>query len=129
MKAYSIDLRRKIVESYDRGDKTQKVVSQSFGVSLSLVEKLLRRRRIRGDIAPLPHGGGIKPLLGEDALELLKVLVKEHPDATLSELCDEVWDQREIRVSTPTMCTALKKLDLGRKKVTARHRAGQATGA
>ena len=123
MRAYSIDLRRKIVESYDRGDKTQSVVSERFGVSVSFVEKLLRRRRISGDIAPLPHGGGIKPLLDGDALELLKVLVKEQPDATLAEVCDEVWEHRRIRVSTPTMCTALKKLDLGRKKVNARRRA------
>ena len=123
MKAYSLDLRRKIVESYDRGEKTQSAVAESFGVSLSFVEKLLRRRRITGDITPLPHGGGVKPLLDEDALELLKALVKEQPDATLGELCDEVWEQQGIRVSNPTMCTALKKLDLGRKKVTSRHRA------
>ncbi len=126
MKAYSLDLRRKIVESYDRGDKTQSDVAKSFGVSLSFVEKLLRRRRISGDIAPLPHGGGIKPLLDEDALELLKTLVNGHPDATLAEVCDEVWEHRGIRVSTPTMCTALKKLDLRRKKVNARYRARQA---
>lgn len=79
-----------------------------------------------GQITPLPHGGGVKPLLDEGALELLKALVKEHPDATLAELCDEVLEQRGIQVSTPTMCTALQKLDLGRKKVNARYRARQA---
>ena len=123
MKAYSLDLRRKIVESYDGGDKSQSDVAKSFGVSLSFVEKLLIRRRTSGDIAPLPHGGDIKPILDKDALELLRVLVKGQPDAILAELCDEVDEQLGIRVSTPTMCTVLKKLDLGRKKVTARHRA------
>ncbi len=126
MKAYSVDLRRKIVESYDRGDKSQSSIGDSFGVSLSFVEKLLRRRRTTGDIAALPHGGGIKPRLDNDAVELLRLLVKEQPDATLAELCDEVEKQRGIRVSAPTMCTVLKKLDLGRKKVTSRHRARQA---
>ena len=123
MRAYSLDLRRKIVESYDGGDKTQRALAQSFGVSVSFVEKLLRRRRMSGQITPLPHGGGIKPLLDKDALELLKALVKEQPDATLAELCAEVLEQRGIQVSTPTMCTALQKLDLGRKKVNARYRA------
>ena len=123
MKAYSLDLRRKIVESYDRGDQTQRGVAESFGVSLSFVEKLFRRRRTTGEIAPLPHGGGIKPRLDKDAVELLRLLVKEQPDATLAELCDEVEKKRGIRVSAPTMCTVLKKLDLGRKKVTSRHRA------
>ena len=126
MKAYSLDLRRKIVESCDRGDKSQSSVAESFGVSLSFVEKLLRRRRTTGDIAALPHGGGINPRLDKDAVELLRLLVKEQPDATLAELCDEVEKQRGIRVSAPTMCTVLKKLDLGREKVTSRHRARQA---
>jgi len=126
MKAYSLDLRRKIVESYDRGDKSQKAAAESFGVSLSFMEKLLRRRRITGSIVPLPHGGGIKPRLDKDAVALLRLLVKERPDATLAELCDEVNEQRGIRVSAPTMCTVLKKLDLGRKKVSSRHRARQA---
>ncbi len=126
MKAYSLDLRRKIVESYDRGEKIQSDVAQSFGVSLSFVEKLLRRRRTTGDIAALPHGGGITPLLDKNAVELLRVLVKQQPDATLAELCDEVNEQRGIRVSAPTMCTVLKKLDLGRKKVTSRRRTRQA---
>ena len=77
MKAYSLDLRRKIVESYDRGDKTQKAAAESFGVSLSFMEKLRRRRRITGGIAALPHGGGIKPRLDKDAVALLRLLVKE----------------------------------------------------
>ena len=127
MKAYSLDLRRKIVESCDRGDESQGGVAKSFGVSLSFLENLLRRR-ITGDIAPMPHGGGTKPRLDEDALELLRVLVKEQPDAILAELCDEINEQRGIRVSAPTMCTALKKLELGRKKVPPRHRARQTGG-
>ena len=87
------------------------------------VEELLRHRRTTGDISALPHSGGIKPRLDKDAVELLRLLVKEQPDATLAELCDEVEKKRGIRVSAPTMCTVLKKLDLGRKKVTSRHRA------
>ena len=128
MKAYSLDLRRKIVESCDRGDESQGGIAESFGVSLSFLEKLLRRRRITGDITPMPHGGGTKPRLDEDALEMLRVLVKEQPDAILAELCDEINEQRGIRVSAPTMCTALKKLGLGRKKVPPRHRARQTGG-
>ena len=62
------------------------------------------------------------------ALEMLRVLVKEQPDAILAELCDEINEQRGIRVSAPTMCTALKKLGLGRKKVPPRHRARQTGG-
>ncbi len=128
MKAYSLDLRRKIVESCDRGNESQSDVAESFGVSLSFLEKLLRLRRITGEVAPLPHGGGVRPRLDKDALELLRVLVKQQPDATLAELCDELNEQRGIGVSAPTMSTVLKKLGLGRKKVSTRHRARQTGG-
>jgi hypothetical protein len=63
MRAYSLDLREKIIAAYDRKGMTQRELSESFGVSLSFIEKLLRRRRSRGDIACLPHGGGRRRIL------------------------------------------------------------------
>jgi transposase len=61
--AYSTDLREKIVRAYDEGLGSQRAVADLFGVSRSFVEKLLRRRRLTGEVAALPHGGGRKPLL------------------------------------------------------------------
>ena len=128
MKAYSTDLRQKIVEAYERRVGTQGEVAETFGVSQSFVEKLLHRYRTTGGIAPLPHGGGDKPLLDEEALGLLRRLVEEQPDATLSELCEMLYERGGKRVRVTTMWKALKRLDLRRKKVTSRHRAGQPQG-
>ena len=104
MKAYSLDLRQKIVAACDRKQGSQRQVAQTFGVSLGFVEKLLRQRRRTGDLAPrIPRGS--KPLLDPAALQLVGQLVGEQPDITLQELGDLVHQQRGIRVSVPTMCS------------------------
>lgn len=41
MKAYSIDLREKIVNAYSEGDTSIRKVAQRFGVAKSFVQKLL----------------------------------------------------------------------------------------
>jgi transposase len=129
MKAFSLDLRQKIVDAYDRKQGSQRQLAKTFGVSRSFVEKLFRQRRQTGSLAPKPQGGGHKPLLDPAALELVGQLVQQQPDLTLQELCDAVHQQQGIRVSVPTMCTWLQRLGLVRKKVSARQRTGHPQGA
>ncbi len=105
MKAYSVDLRQKIVDASDRKQGTQRQLAQTFGVSRSFVEKLFRRRRQTGSLEPRHHGGGHKPLLGAEDLVLVRQPVRQQPDLTLQDLCDVVDQQRGIRVSVPPMCT------------------------
>ena len=61
MKAYSTDLRQRVVAAYDAREGTQEQVAARFSVSLSCVRKLLRQRRATGSIDPKPHGGGHAP--------------------------------------------------------------------
>ena len=117
MRAYSLDLREKIVKAYDKRVSTQGQIAQTFGVSRSFIEKLLRRRRTTGDISPLSHGGGGQRTCDEQAQAVVRRLVREQPDATLEELCEELFEERGIQISVATMCTELKRLDLRRKKV------------
>ena len=61
MKAYSLDLRQKILRAYDQQLGSQRAIAALFGVSQSFVEKLLRRWRRTGAVAARPHGGGSRP--------------------------------------------------------------------
>jgi transposase len=83
MAAYSLDLRKRIVDAIERGVGTRSDVAKLFGVHESFVYKLLRQKRQRGDIAPLPHDGGAQAKLNEDQLMILSDLVAESP-ATMS---------------------------------------------
>ena len=112
MRAFSTDLRERIVAAYDRGGSTQPQVAARFGVSLGLVKKLLAQRRRTGQIAPLAHRGGHPPKLRQTHLRRLRGLVRKQPDLTLEQL----------RAATGLQCSlvaihrALAKLGLTYKK-------------
>ena len=86
MATISLDLRRRIVDAYDREEGTRADLAKRFSVSIGLVAKLLHQRRRTGDIAPRHRFSGRKPkLLPEHRRELRAALAKR-PDATLHEL-------------------------------------------
>jgi transposase len=116
MKAYSLDLRQKILRACDQRIGSQRAIAALFGVSQSFVEKLLRRRRVTGDIAPRPHAGGRHALCDGSARARLRRLVQTAPDATLAECCEQLYAQGGLRVSVPTMARLARQLKLPRKK-------------
>jgi transposase len=88
-----------------------------FSVHETFVYKLLRQKRERGDIAPLPHGGGAQAKLNEDQLMILSDLVAKTHEATLDELRERMKKLTRVEVSVTTIWRALDALDLSRKKV------------
>ena len=61
MKAYSTDLRERVVAACDAGDATREQIADRFSVSVAWIRKLIRQRRETGSIEPRPHGGGRAP--------------------------------------------------------------------
>jgi transposase len=115
MKPYSQDLRDRIITALEAGTETQRAIAERFCVSGSFVEKLWQRWRGSGSSAAKPHAGGRQGAL-KDHLELLRTEVAKHPDATLAELRDRVVAAKGPRVSPATICRALQRLRLLRKK-------------
>lgn len=81
-----------------------------FGVSLAFVEKVWRRYRATGDIAPKPHRGGQQPRLDGAAQRVVQRLVTDHPEATLEEWGTGGAVETGRRVSVPTMGRVLQRL-------------------
>jgi transposase len=86
MRAYSTDLREKIVLAYEGGEVTFDEIADTFGVARCTVGRLLKLARSGDSLAPLPHGGGYPASLDEKRLILLRAQVWRRPDATLEEL-------------------------------------------
>ncbi len=116
MKAYSLDFRQKIVDTYFNEGTSQRKIAKRFGVALSFVEKLLKQQRETGDLTPKPHGGGPTPKLNAAQLELVTALVEADNDATLDELCQQLHQRTTIPISRSTMGRILQHLKLTRKK-------------
>jgi transposase len=62
MKAYSPDLRQKIVETYEAGGITQRALATRLRVSLNFIVTLLRRWRTAQTLLPKKRGAVMKPL-------------------------------------------------------------------
>ena len=117
MKAYSNDLRKKIIVAYIERDGSYRELALKFGVSVSFVQTLINRYQDLGRIEPLPHGGGQKAKINDKQSEILKKLVADNNDATLEELCKLFESLTQIKVSRATMGRMLQKLELRRKKL------------
>ena len=52
MQPYSLDLRQKIVDAYNKGDISQRKLAKNFGVALSFVSKLLLQHQRSGTLGP-----------------------------------------------------------------------------
>ncbi len=116
MRAYSLDLRQKVVAAVERGDSTIEEVAASFGVGQTFVKKMLRQHRESGDLRPRPHGGGHKPRLSDKHLKSLRSEVARSPDKTVGALRDHLEERAGVSVSRPTVSRALSRLGLSRKK-------------
>lgn len=108
MKAYSKDLRLKVLEAVDRG-MPRKEVARIFGVSLPSIKRWLKRRRESGDVEPSPRPG---PPARKGALleQWLPNQLENNPDLTLAEHCESFEEDSGVEVSTATMSRRILRL-------------------
>lgn len=115
MRAYSQDLRAKIIQALEAQEETQREIAERFMVSLSFVEELWRRWQTTGSCAAKPHAGGPPRQLRTHGAAMRQA-VAERPDATLGELRDHLGHATGVRVSPATICRELQRLRLPVKK-------------
>lgn len=116
MKAYSLDLRQKIIESYEAGSITQRALAARFRVSTFFVVKVLGLHRRGEQLQAKRRGGRVKPLLTNEMREYLRTELAVQNDLSLSELSQRINKRFGLCVSTPTLCRALQQMNLRRKK-------------
>jgi transposase len=114
MRAYSEDLREKIVAAIERGmPKAQ--AARSFDVSLSSVKRYVKKADHGESLAPKKSPGSA-PKLDEKATKLLEEDLKQRPFATLQERCDYIHALTGLSVSRSTTCRAIARIGSSRKK-------------
>jgi transposase len=115
MKPYPTSFREKVVQAYQAGDTSVRKVAARFDVSKAFVQKMLKQQEVQGHLKPGKQGGGMKGELAGGESQLIE-MVEQHPDATLSEYCEYWGETHQQWVSSSTMCRALQKAELTRKK-------------
>ena len=86
MKAYSVDVRTKILTAYQHDEGSMRQRAQRFNVRPRFVGQLVVCFRRTGTCEPKPHGGGHPPCIARSPYATLLGLVQAHPDATLKAL-------------------------------------------
>ena len=109
MRAYSMDLRRRVLADCDDGLATAAVAAK-YRASASWVRRLLQRRRATGETAPRPPGR--RPVTWAASAEAIRRAVAADPDATLAELKARLG----LALSPATLWRAVKALGLTVKK-------------
>lgn len=113
MKAYSPDLRLRILHAVDSGT-TKAAVARRFAVALSTVKRYLTQRAADPD---QPKGvPGPAPRIGPSDRAAVSAQVRATPDATLAEHA-ATWEKTHgVHVSQWTMGRIIRGLEVTRKK-------------
>ena len=118
-KAYSSDLRGRVVEAVDEG-ATRREAAERFSVGVSSAVRWFQSWRNDGTIAAKRCGGSRSPL--DDHGEEILALVAEQPDRTLEEIV-AAMHKRGMPGSRTALFRFLKRRGVTLKKSSARSRA------
>src|SRR5436305_1024009 len=116
MEAFSLAVRRRIIELFQSGLEGQDV-AEIMACSPAAARRIWQRYREEGLLGPRPHAGGHTPRLDEQQKkQVLAELVAQKPDAFCRELADDLHARTGVHVCRQTIGTWLKDLGLTRKK-------------
>jgi transposase len=114
MKAYSKDLRQKIVDAIERG-MPKAEAARTFGVGISTVKRYATKVQ-KGEPLEPGKAPGKRPKMDERLRKLLEEDLNERPFVTLQQRCDYIEAISGVSVSRSTMCRAIARIGSTRKK-------------
>ena len=114
MNAYSIDLRQKIF-NYNLTHSVRQT-GEVFHVSPNTVQCLKKLNCETGALAPRPCNAAHEHAVSPEGEMYLQVPLKEQPDMTLQQLCENYQLVYGVTVGITTMHNLLKRLGFSRKK-------------
>jgi transposase len=114
MRAYSLDLRKKIVESVKKGVPKSET-ARCFGLDRATVKRYCKQLDERGTLKPR-KAPGKRPKLDEKATKLLAKDLEERAWATHSQRAEFLLVVSGVKVSEATVCRAVGRLHRSRKR-------------
>ena len=111
----STDLRARIVAAFDAGGLTYDDVAARFRVGRASVSRFLRAKRERGSVEAKPRGGGRPRQIDATGETILRQLLRERSDATLTELAEQLT-ARGVPATDDGVFGALRRMGISRKK-------------
>lgn len=113
MRAYSVDLRERIVEAVKSRGMSKPAIAELYRISRATVYRYLELDR-QGELVPKPHPGQA-PHLDLKGCELLLEQVKNNADFTLEEHAEKLT-QQGISLKKSAVGNYFARLGVRRKK-------------
>jgi transposase len=114
-KAYSQDLRDRVIDAVRTGRMSRRAAARHYAVSESVAVKWLERVERQGSREPGGHGGHRASKLMPHR-EFLEAARAEKSDVTLQALCDRLSAERGVKADTSMMSRFFRKIDVTFKK-------------
>jgi transposase len=115
MKAYSIDLREKIVAAVLGRGMSKAQAARTFGVGATSVKRYVKLAEEGKSLRP-GKAPGKKGKLNGSGIDLLKEDLHTRPAVTYEKRADLLYELLGVRVSKATICRTIKRLGYTRKK-------------
>jgi transposase len=116
VKAYSLDLRARVIKSWQQGHP-KSWLERTFLISLSSVKRYIKRYETKGHVQPTRQRH-MQGKLNRGLRKCLARQVEAHPDFTLAQHVEK-WNARHrVRVSESTLSRAFRRMGWTRKKKT-----------
>ena len=124
-RAYSDDLRLRILEAYERGEGSCRVLGARFGVSWEYVRKVRQQHVRSGHRKRLVQSRfGVRSRVTDQVKAHMLALVESQSDITIAELRERIEADKGVAMSWTLVQLWVKRLGLRLKKVAPRSRAG-----
>ena len=120
-RAYSDDLRSKLLKAYAAGRGSLEELATQFGVSYGYSKKIRRQQLASGQVErPPQQRHGPTGQLSAEIKQSLRSAVARQPDVTLAELKQHLRKAHQVEISQSRLWYWLRGLGLRHKKNAAR---------
>ena|SRR5208337_77481 len=116
-RAFSDDLRERILQTYEREKVSLAALAKRYAVSFEYVRKIRKQQLRTGQRKRVPQSRyGSVSRVTEAVQATLRAQVRAQPDLTLAELQERVQQATGVKLSGSLVWLWLQRLGLGRKK-------------
>ena len=116
-RAYSVELRARVVAAYHAGEGSRAEIGRRFDVGEATVNRWSALARKRGSLEPIKRASRPSQLLSTEGLEFIRQTLEALPDSTILELVAAYAEEFGVTMSRTTMSRAVNEtLGFTRKK-------------
>ena len=116
VRAYSVDLRERVVAAVVAEGWSQAQAARVYGVSEPSVSRFVAVYEMGGDLAARQGGGGPKKLRLAAHRQALREHLEAEPDLDLAARCAHLAHTEGVHVSVSTLWREVRALNFTRKK-------------